>query len=309
MYSVLLPKFKDDKSPFLTTSIVQLIFEYILTQSQKYAVIMMPGFLSKTEKTIDYFTNNIFPSNNGSSQFKFNFSNIYLGLVTGMLSDASKNNSKDNNNSKNKNNQLSSRDIYQKHISNFKNKKINIIDINDKFTKDHRKAIFVFKVDNDTTCDDFKFLNQKDIDIFIQRNLIEFILIGSSNQSCTTYFGNDALNTIGIADKGELDILLFNDHMFIQKLDKLSTNSKYILTESIPNSKYDRFNSNSNFNENSTLSFLKNNEWDNFSKLIARDFLLFNLSIVIEELKINEESKDLKDKDTENNKDLDKELR
>lgn len=71
---------------------------------------------------------------------------------------------------------------------------------------DHRKMLFIFGFNDIFDSNpNFNILNKSNFNDFLNAITVNAIMIGSSNQSYTTYFGGPH----GKADKGEADVLMF----------------------------------------------------------------------------------------------------
>lgn len=117
--------------------------------------------------------------------------------------------------------QLSIKDIHSQFLQNNNYKLLNF---NEKKLKDHRKMIFFFEI-TDNSLLNKKILEKKDVGNFISSIDVCAILIGSTNQSYTSYFGKN-----NKADKGEADILLFNDTQIFNTIttdQNLQLNQEY----------------------------------------------------------------------------------
>lgn len=157
-------------------------------------------------------------------------------------------------NNKNNNTRLSNIEIYNHHIQSYKNKGLKIIDCNlSDGSSDHSKVIVFFEVISHDTKDHNSVFNKlklakQDIDSFIESVQTVAIIIGSSNQSCNTYFGNKYLKPNSVADKGESDILLFTEKSLSREIEeKLSEYINYNFPNCIDQLSLDFFRSASGF--------------------------------------------------------------
>lgn len=199
VYSLYIPKYAKDKSLFLVTRIVHLLAKHHIDLNHPFGILMAPGYLSCSYKTIREFTER-FPLD-----FPVGNSEVYIGIFKGMNS---------NNGTMGYKSGLT---IHKVHSGFYKQKNYRFITLcwkND--ITDHRKMLFFFTLKNSPI---IPYIQRSDISKFINNIDVDYVLIGSSNQSMNTYFGNNK----GIADKGEADLLLFNDRSF---LNVLADNSK-----------------------------------------------------------------------------------
>ena len=217
MYSLYIPKYKNDKPEFLITKVVKQICKNICLYKQEnsnynFGLFMVPGYLSTTTSTVSSFVNQ-FPS---QQQNQFNVTPYVddIGIFDGM-------NGKKFVDYKNKD-QHGTDIILSIHKKLFSNMGYHFIEFKTKqIVADHRKILFFFKYDRNDYAIPQTF-GSCDIAEFMSKVEVEFLIIGSSNQSYTTYFGGCQTNSPS-ADKGEADVLFFHDKSF---LDNLAESSK-----------------------------------------------------------------------------------
>lgn len=167
LYSIFIKKNKGDHSP---SFIPKILNNYLNFYGKNDIVIAFPGYMGRTTSTIDNFINNInFPKD------------TYFSI--GMNGQQSINNHPQT--------------IQKYHNSHFSNSNIQNINYYANTDIDHSKMIFF--LDNN-----FNPLNTPIDCKFIK---IKALLIGSSNQSYTTYFSN-------YADKGEADVFFLDESIF-----------------------------------------------------------------------------------------------
>lgn len=196
MFTLYIPKYANSSSPFFVNEIVRKISEYIISSGYTLGVFLAPGYLSKTEKTIDIFTD-VIPFSNIKNQ------DAYIGIFRGV-------NGYDNVLNGKSTILHCHRKKYSKHCWKYIQLCCN------KESKDHRKMIFFFSpLVKSLNCIRLK---SHDIEKFLKEIRVDFVLIGSSNQSKQTYFGDAQ----GHADKGEADMLLFYDEKFLEVLVECS---------------------------------------------------------------------------------------
>lgn len=212
MYTIFIPKYKDDMTEYLITQVIKLYMENDLCGHRCHydrcnrcnccnccnCIISSPGFMSNTSKTVNDFVYEL--GNIMSSKHP------YIGFFNGM----------------NGHHKLATetnliRDEHEKEVAH--STLFRPLHICCKPIKDHRKMMF--------------FINYKDclsrmpdkLDItnyenFLSNCTVCGVLIGSSNQSLTTYFG---YSKHSLADKGEADILMCTGDRYdlVQELIKL----------------------------------------------------------------------------------------
>lgn len=195
MYTLYIPKYKGEKRPYLVQKVVNTISQYCLNKNSPFGIFMAPGYLSKTENTIQEFTKD-FPFSSMNNSIK----NSYLGIFKGMNSWAKvtlSNSKKDT--------------VLNVHSREYTSVGNNWVDLTCKAHKeDHRKMLFVFSLyDPNTTIPSQ--ISKSNINSFLKLVDVNFVLIGSSNQSHNTYFAP-------CCTKGEADILLFTEQRFLDVL-------------------------------------------------------------------------------------------
>lgn len=175
MYIAYLPKIKGEKLE--DRNINNFLKFYIEKSNKKYSVIAAPGYMSTRPKTIDKYLTNLSRILNYKNKTK-------IGILNGM------NGHHDNGSGtpilKNHN------DLLSKH--GFEQIKLNA---NTEF--DHRKMMCFVTANN--IPNEITLNNLED---FLNVAYVGGILIGSSNQSNTSYFSQNA-------SKGEADIFMFDD--------------------------------------------------------------------------------------------------
>ena len=177
LYIAYLPKSKGEKLE--ERKVNKILNWYMSTTSNDYSVISAPGYFSTSENTIDNFVKNLGVMFNNKNDKK-----VKIGFLSGMNGHYYTTNG----------NQIIKicNDVLKKH--NFEQ-----IDFVPKQDYDHRKMMCFFKF-NDNSSTNISLVNIGD---FLQNIYVGALLIGSSNQSFSTYFGKTA-------SKGESDIFLFD---------------------------------------------------------------------------------------------------
>jgi len=176
-----IPKVEGESTDF---KIVKSLEKCMCYYSGKNNIISSPGYLSRIKYVRDFVSKfkNIVPKGN----------NIFIGYFKGM----------------NKFNSLSgSCDLIDEHYMEllstglFKQLKIKIAN-----KADHRKMMFIYGIKRDSKFDfELEELNTKTKEKFLDSIVVNAVLIGSSNQSYSTYYGGASSR----ADKGETDVLMF----------------------------------------------------------------------------------------------------
>lgn len=173
MKLIYIPKYQKEKVPFKITQIIQRVIKY----EKIDGLVFMPGFMSCKQSTIKDFV---------TEMQKLGVSNKVILLFNGMNGDK---------------HLPSNRSVRQEHLKQYGQNNTTINLVQKKNLTDHRKMLFFFKgkdisfIDSDITKNQY----QK----FISSIEIVGLLIGSSNQSFSTYFST--------AQKGEADLLMLHD--------------------------------------------------------------------------------------------------
>lgn len=173
LYTVYLPKKKGTSG-----TIVKWLEYYSELTDFRNNIIMAPGYLSESENRIhqylDLIKNEMYPN-----------SSVKIGILNGMNG---------HHIIKGGNSVL---ECYEKHVDAMKN--ADWIKLKSNGIVDHRKVmVFYSEISN---IDSLQITNDKEIDAFLDSINVNAILLGSSNQSFTTYFDR-------ISKKGEADIFM-----------------------------------------------------------------------------------------------------
>ena len=174
LYIAYLPKTKGE--PKESRKINCILDWYMSITEYQYSVIAAPGYLSRGENTIKEYIKNLSDILTNGSQ------NIKIGFLNGMNGHYIS---------------TSGNIIIDEHNDNLSHNHFERIILNPKNERDHRKMLCFYKDDKHTNE-----IKLESIDEFLKTIKVDAILIGSSNQSYTTYF-NDT------ASKGEADIFMF----------------------------------------------------------------------------------------------------
>ena len=175
LYTVYIPKEKGDKD----NNVVKMLGLYEKITEYKNSIIMSPGYLSKSEHSINKFISSF------KSEILGNKSTS-IGILNGM-------------NGAHINSEKTCTVLECHHSIIQKDKELIWIPLNCNNVVDHRKVI-VFYTSNDSD-KNVKLLSENQIDVFLEKVHVNAVLIGSSNQSYTTYFSKKA-------PKGEADIFM-----------------------------------------------------------------------------------------------------
>lgn len=177
LYSIYIPKYKGERAEFLITKVIN---KFMLHNKNVTGIICAPGYLSVNEKTIESHIKKL------ETTMCNKLRKLDIILAPGYNSE---------NKAKSSNKKIITK--YNEEIDNSLN--FNRIDLNFKETKDHKKMIFFYEDDcksnNSYVEHNFKFENIN----------VSAILIGSTNQNLTSYYGGKGR----IADKGEADLFMF----------------------------------------------------------------------------------------------------
>lgn len=179
IYIAYLPKSKDE---LLENRKVNKILEWYATtfKDNEFSIIASPGYLSTSESTAKKFINGL------SKILKTDYNKVKLGFLNGMnghVPDKLGNIHIDN------------------HYNNLSTYNFESIELENNKKLDHRKMICFFKTSSEFTD---KIINSKNLERFLSETEVYAVLIGSSNQSYTTYFENKA-------KKGEADVFIFRE--------------------------------------------------------------------------------------------------
>lgn len=177
LYIVYLPK--KEKEKIKDRKVNKMLEIYSKVTNYQNSIIASPGYMSKTAATISNYLKNL-------SNIVTN-GRIYYGIFNGM----------------NGNHNCQGVSILDRHQQEMKKYNFININIDSKVNKDHRKVMCFFTLNNNI----YKEINFKNYDDFLNEINVNAVLIGSSNQSDSTYFK-------AVADKGEADIFMFSGEWF-----------------------------------------------------------------------------------------------
>lgn len=178
MYTLYLPKYKGDKTDFL---VARVISKYMAATDYKYDLFSSPGYLSTKESKIDDYWKQFKKTVSCSPERK-----IVIGLTCGMNGNFSFSKSG-----------ISST-TYFKNIESLKKNGFSTFEVRSREAPNHAKMLFFIETDWNIT----KPINNNNRDRFLENLTVKALLIGSSNQSFSTFFHEPA-------SKGEADILMF----------------------------------------------------------------------------------------------------
>lgn len=180
MYTIFIPKYQNDSVEYLTTKTIHCF----VSHSDCNCIISSPGYMSTTSNTIKQFIDNF-----GTKTI--NNPNMIMGLLNGM------------NGNTHVYNQINTiRAEHELQIN--KSGTLKLLNIKCHPFVDHRKMMFFIKLKEKVS----NTLYKDNCASFINACQIQGIMIGSSNQSLSTYYGGANSKP---ADKGEADILMYID--------------------------------------------------------------------------------------------------
>ncbi|MBQ8975834.1 MAG: hypothetical protein IJ078_00200 [Succinivibrionaceae bacterium] len=243
-----IPKYKGEKQLFKIGQVVSLVFEELCNRTLKFpfGIIMSPGYLSTTQNTIHEYVNKFLKVVNHQNKFRQMYAGLFVGMNGGI----------------NVNKQ--SNTILDQHLCEFKSKQINQLMFKSKpKNKDHRKMIFFFVFKSDPKVFLPSTITKTDIHSFTENISVEYMLVGSSNQSNNTYYSSTASH-------GEADILFFNNSDFeemVKKEDLLIHDDNYLSGCVLSKVHEERSSLHPNFRFDSM----------NYLNAVLRDFLINNL--------------------------------
>ena len=180
LYVSYIPKVQGETPDF---KIIKTLKKCMAYYSGCNNIISSPGYLSNKTHVKDFVKEfkKVIPAKN----------KVYIGYFKGM----------------NKLTALLGVDLIDKHYKELvRTGKFIKLKMNIANKADHRKMMFIYGINENPTFDfEKEVLNKSTKDKFLRSITVNAILIGSSNQSYSTYFGGAKKR----ADKGEADILLF----------------------------------------------------------------------------------------------------
>lgn len=193
MYSLYIPKYQRDLASALR--LPEELGRFMEATDYAYNLLVSPGFLSRTDKTINGFLDRL---EQGLSDPKNREKKVGLGLFHGM-------------NGYNSVSKGSSLTVLAAHDAALLGRSgLEKIAVDPQKRDDHRKIIFFFKFLKEAVWDITKSLNQGNMKDFLKQITVEAVLIGSSNFSWSTYY--NAGRTL--PEKGEADLLMFVDESY-----------------------------------------------------------------------------------------------
>lgn len=191
-----IPKYRGEKQPFQIGKVVNIVFGELCNRdpSCPFGIIMSPGYMSTTKNTIQEYIDKFFKEVKNSGNFQQLYAAIFIGM-NGCVKVKKQSNT-----------------ILEQHSIELNLRKINPLVFKFKTkNKDHRKMLFFFT---------FKSVHKKflpsivaktDIDSFMNNISVEYLMIGSSNQSKSTYYSRTASH-------GEADVLFFTNKDFEKRI-------------------------------------------------------------------------------------------
>lgn len=184
MYTVYIPKYQGDKTNY---NIIKVLNRYMAATDYNSTILCAPGYMNTSQKTTEEFYDEIEQTFRRTNQGEKE-RNVAIGIFNGM----------------NGNNFISGsckslRELHEKEIAqhNFK-----LVPLCCKKAKEHQKMMFFMEnirtFKDNITCETYE--------CFLKTVIVRAVMIGSSNQSLTTYYGGPAKKN---ADKGEADVFMF----------------------------------------------------------------------------------------------------
>ena len=177
LYIVYLPK--KEKEDIKDRKLNKILENYSKSTKYENSIISSPGYMSKTTTTISDYLNKL--------SVLVAKKKIYYGIFNGM----------------NGHHNCQGFSILDRHKLEMKKYGFVNISIDAKVTNDHRKVMCFFTFNKKI----YKEINFENYNAFLNVINVNAVLIGSSNQSDTSYFKPTA-------DKGEADIFMFSDMWF-----------------------------------------------------------------------------------------------
>ena len=181
MYVVYMPKYKGDIPDF---NIIKVISTYMDHTNYDCEILFAPGYMNINKYTTDKFYDKISPifcrKKSGSSQI------AEVGISNGM------------NGTRRVSAGVTCRQLHEASIVSHG---LKLISLQCNKNQDHRKMIFFLEKKTD-----FKdAITIKNYKKFLNTVVVRAVMIGSSNQNFTTYYGGNKKK----ADKGEADVFMF----------------------------------------------------------------------------------------------------
>ena len=184
MYTVYIPKYQGDKTNY---NIIKVLNRYMAATDYNSTILCAPGYMNTSQKTTEEFYDEIERIFRKTKQGEKE-RNVAIGIFNGM----------------NGTNFISGsceslRELHEEEIAQHNSK---LVPLCCKKTKEHQKIMFFMEnirpFEGSITC--------KTYECFLETVIVRAVMIGSSNQSLTTYYGGSAKK---IADKGETDVFMF----------------------------------------------------------------------------------------------------
>lgn len=183
MYTVYIPKYRGDIPDY---NIIRVISRYMSSTDYECRIITAPGYMNKKETTTNAFYDEMEPifltSSLGISR------NTEVGIFNGMNGTHIMTGSA-----------ISCREQHERSIVLHH---LKLISLNCSNRADHRKIMFFMEKISPFD----KILTLANYTDFLETVIVKGILIGSSNQNLTTYYGGQKKSS---ADKGEADVFMF----------------------------------------------------------------------------------------------------
>lgn len=208
MYTIYIPKYRGDRPDY---NIIRVISKYMSTTSYDCEILAAPGYMNTKAITTDKFYDNIAPVFYESSLSKPR--EVAIGIFNGVNGTGPK-----------KGTTISLREQHENSIISHG---LRLIPLRCKRKGDHRKMLF-FMERNKPFAKELTLENYKE---FLETVTVRGVMIGSSNQNLTTYYGG---LRGGAADKGEADVFMFvEEEVKNIILEEIAANSNIVVSESL----------------------------------------------------------------------------
>lgn len=228
IYTIYIPKYKGDNPDY---NITKVISDYMRSTEYPCKILAAPGYMNRTVKTTNEFYDKMEPILQPSSRKS---RNTEVGIFNGM-----------NGTTTVKRGTTSYREEHEKSIVSHK---LGLIPLQCKEAQEHQKMLFFMEKKEEFNTQ-LTISNYKE---FLSKVIVHGVLIGSSNQNLTTYYGG--INGVP-ASKGEADVFMFVDEEAEKAIyENESLRDSVVISKSI----YVPGNSNTGYLKSILENFLKN---------------------------------------------------
>ena len=181
MYVVYMPKYKGDIPDF---NIIKVISKYMECTNYDCEILSAPGYMNINKFTTDKFYDEIAPI--FRREKLDSFQNAEVGIFNGM------------NGTRRVSSGVTCRQLHENSIVSHR---LKLISLQCNKNQDHRKMLFF--MEKEASFNDV--ITIKNYKEFLHTVEVRAIMVGSSNQNFTTYYGGNKQK----ADKGEADVFMF----------------------------------------------------------------------------------------------------